>query len=272
MILVLITITLLAWTFIHYQYQESVQHRLKQLSDIPVYVYSDNPETLESLTKDLRNGIPEIDSLITESGVDAARQVLRDYPLGIVPSTLEDYVFPSSLTISFKPNLASLTARTKALEIIKRYQIAPQEIENQEAAWTLLKTDLDYLRDRWSNSTIFTALIVFLLFLFARLYLILADPKAKKGITATILDALQQKEHKKTHSLMLLAVPFLVNVVAYQLALAAKLAQPLVDWVFFLVQFGVVVTATIVVAMLDSMTDTAEDNTHSFTLDIPKKS
>ncbi len=271
LILVLITLTLLAWTFIHHQFEESVRHRLHQLSETPIFVYSTNNESLESLTRDLRNDVPQIDSLIVESGQNAARQMLRDYQLGIVPSTLEDYDFPDVLTIRFKPELASIPARLQVLEILARYKIQPEGMENQETAWNLFKTDLEYIRDRWSNTTIFIAFIVFLLFLFVRLYLLLAEPLTRKGITATILEALQKKEHKKMQTMLLLAVPILVDVVVYRILVAAKLIEPLAGGVFFLIQFAVVLTGTIVVMMLDSMRDTGDSEDHTFPLDLPHR-
>lgn len=269
MFLALFTVTLLAWTFIHYQFEESVQHRLKQLSNTPVFVYNSDPEKLESLLRDLRNGVPQIDSLNVLSGLSAAKQMIREYQMGIEPTTLEDYLFPDILSIKLKPELASLSAHGKVLEILAKYKVAPEEMEDQQVAWNLFKTDLDYIRDRWSNATIFIALLAFLIFLYARLYLILSETIATKGITATILDALRSKEHRRNQTLVLLFVPMLVNLAVYKVLEAAHLIQPLVGWIFFLVQFSVLLTATIIVSMLDNMRYTTDEHNSTLPLELP---
>jgi hypothetical protein len=274
LILATITVTLLAWTYIHYQYQESIDARLQQLSDIPIYVYSDNSATLDSLAQDLQKGIPEIGSLTSESGSIAAQELLKKFQLGIAPNTLEEYTFPYVLTLNFVPKLTAFPAREKALDIIAKYHLPAGDVDNQEAAWTLYKNDLDFIRDRWSNSTLFTCLIVFLLFVFARLYLFLVKDKVNKGITATVIDSLRGSDtNRRLQTLLLLVVPIFVNLLVYFILTQAKALKPLVGWGFFGIQSGVVLTATLVTAMLHNMRETEDsEHTAAFSVDINHRS
>ncbi|MBW6513308.1 MAG: hypothetical protein K0B87_00920 [Candidatus Syntrophosphaera sp.] len=272
-ILILITAALLAWTYIHHQYQESRQFRLQQLSGLPVYVYMDNAIAMDSLAIELHVNVAEIDSLAKESGREAAEALLREYELGIEPNTLRDYRFPNVMTLFFKASGASFAAREQVLELLRERGVPEADIDSQAAAWGLVKTEIDHLTRRWSNSTLFTALVFFLMFLFARLYLFLAQALTPRDMRATILESIRKSELKKWQSIKLLMIPFLVNVLGYLALAALGLLKPLVDWTFFLVQFISVLAASVIAILLDNTREPGVSGSGpSITVTVPGKS
>ncbi len=267
LILSLITLTILAWTFIHYQYEESKQFRLQQLSGLPVYVYMNDAVLMDSLSLSLPKTVPQIASVAKERGELAAQALVREYDLGIEPNTLDEYKFPHVMTLTFKPDLASFPAREKAIQLLKQKNIPASDIDNQDAAWNLTKKELEYLRNRWSNSTLFTAIIVFLMFVFARLFIFLAESRKSKGMRETILDTIRHKEIKIWHSALLLAVPVLINIILYYLLLSIDQIKSLVSWSFFLIQFCALLTASVVAILLDNMRDPDDsEESHGITV------
>jgi cell division protein FtsX len=108
-ILILITLVLVGWSYVHYQYLESREFRLNQLSELPIFVYMDDMNQLQQLARELLETIPEIDSLFLESGLQAAQEMLSDFPeLGIEPNTLTEYQFPNILSITLNRNFLLL--------------------------------------------------------------------------------------------------------------------------------------------------------------------
>lgn len=271
-ILILVMATLLAWTYIHYQYQDSRQFRLKQLSELPVYIYMDQAIAMDSLAIELHVNVAEIDSLTKETGREAAEALLQEYQLGIEPNTLRDYRFPNVMTLYFKPTAASFAAREEVLEIVKQRGVPEADIDSQEVAWGLLKADIDYLARRWSYSTLLTALVFFLMFLFARLYLFLIQTLTPKGLRATILESIRNSEVKRWQSGMLLIIPIIANIMLYLVLAAVGLLKPLVDWTFFLIQFITVLAATVIATFLDKMREPGGPSVEpSITVTVPRK-
>lgn len=252
LILLMITAAFVAWTFIHHQYQESKKLRLDQLAQLPVYVYMADSTAVDTLRLQLGQ-IAQIQSLSFESGLDAARDVVEAYGLDLTESTLRDYDFPHVLTLLFKPDLASFPAREKALAVLARQGIAAVDIDNQDEAWKLTKQELNLLRKRWSNSTLYIAVILFLLCLFARLHLSLREALEHKGIKIDFLAAVQQRKTRFWESLLLFAVPLLVNLALYYGLLWLGKLQPLVDWQFFCIQAGTLLAANLVAHFLLAM-------------------
>lgn len=80
LILLLAILTLLGWTFVHYEFLNSRQFRLEQLSELPIYAYTDNLALLDTLYFELKREIPELDSLSRETGQQAAAELLEAYP------------------------------------------------------------------------------------------------------------------------------------------------------------------------------------------------
>lgn len=245
LILILVTACLVGWTLIHYQFQESRQHQLNQLPEIPVYVYVADSTSVDQLQHDLRQ-IPQLKSLVFAPGKSVARQSVVGHGLDITEGTLAGYRFPDTMTLTFNPVEASLEGRTKALSILGKYGVPAAEIDNQSEAWLKIRDELKYLRGRWSSFTIFTALILFLLFAFARINLFLRDSLEHKGIKTDFFTAIRKRKERFWQSLLLVIVPLAVNLAVYFWMVYFQQKPPLVDWQFFAVQAGTLLASAIV--------------------------
>ncbi|MCB5257879.1 MAG: hypothetical protein LHW47_01865, partial [Candidatus Cloacimonetes bacterium] len=221
LILVLITLVLIGWSYVHYQYLESREFRLNHLSEIPIFVYMDDLNHLEQLARELLETIPEIDSLFLESGLQAAQEMLSNYPeLGIEPNTLTEYQFPNILSITFKPELSSFSARELTLQFFHDNNVPSKDIDDQGPAWALAKKELDFLNSRWSQTTFFIAITVFLMIVFARLYLYLKEAIYRQGKSQTLLEKVRASEINRLHNALLLILPILINIALYYILIA----------------------------------------------------
>jgi hypothetical protein len=266
-ILVLFSLAMLGWTFVHHQFEDNKRFRLQQLSALPVYVYMTDEVRLDTLAVALKEGVPEIDSLFKESGVNAAKSLLKDYQLGIEPNTLENYTFPSILTLSFKPVLSSYSARDKAIEILQKYKIPAADIDTQTAAWNTVKKELDYLRQRWVATILFTALLFFLMVLFARLFLSRADSSAQHDPRSSVLEKIRSAEMKKWQSVILFLVPVAFNIIVYNALSLFKLYASLAGWLFFLIQAAALLAGILIAVMLENMREPdIHDSAHAITV------
>lgn len=245
LILILVTACLVGWTLIHYQFQESRQHQLNQLPEIPVFVYMADSTSADQLQHELRQ-IPQLQSLVFAPGNSVARQSVAGHGLDITEGTLAGYRFPDVMKLTFNAEEASLEGRTKALSILGKYGIPAAEIDNQSEAWLKIREELIYLRGRWSSFTIFTAVILFLLFAFARINLFLRDSLEHKGIKTDFFAAVRKRKERFWQSLLLVVVPLAVNLAVYFWMVYFQQKQPLVDWQFFAIQAATLLAAAIV--------------------------
>ena len=260
-ILILITLVLTGWSYVHYQYLESREFRLNQLSELPIFVYMDDLNHLEQLARELLETIPEIDSLFLESGLQAAQEMLSNFPeLGIEPNTLTEYHFPNILTITFKPMLSSFSARDMVLQFLHDNNVPSRDIDDQNPAWSLAKKELDFLNSRWSQTTFFIAITVFLMIVFARLYLYLQEAMHRQGKSQTLLEKVRASEINRLHNALLLTLPILINIALYYILLALNKLSPLINWSFFLVQLITLVAAIITAILVNNLSSPGKES------------
>lgn len=259
LILLLAILTLVGWAYVHHQYLSSRQFRLDQLAELPVYVYLNDPAQLDSLYNELRREVPQIDSLARETGLQAAEGLLQSYPeLGIEASTLREYKLPNILTLFFKPADSSFQAREKVLESLKAKGLGKDDIDGQELAWGLAKKELDFLGSRWSNSTLFIALLVFLMIVFARLWLYLAEASRSRGMRATVVDNVRAGIHARWQNALLVVVPAAITLGLHYLLLTLGVITQEAHWTFFVAQFAAVAAAVLVAILIHSMREPEE--------------
>jgi len=239
LILILLAASFVAWTYIHYQYQESKQLRLDQLAQLPVYVYLEDEALADSLGGELRQ-LGQIQKVEFSSGIDAAKEIVKSYGLDVTESTLRNYDFPHVLTLLFKPELLSFPARDKALRMISARGVSSVDIDTQEAAWKLCKQELTQLRGRWTISTLFIAVALFLLAFFMRFYLYLEEKLLNLGTKQDLLTAMHARKRRFRQSLLLFLIPALLSPLLYYFLVAVGTVKPLVDWQFFCIQAGTV--------------------------------
>jgi len=260
-ILILITLVLAGWSYVHYQYLESREFRLNQLSELPIFVYMDDLNHLEQLARELLETIPEIDSLFLESGLQAAQEMLSNFPeLGIEPNTLTEYHFPNILTITFKPMLSSFSARDMVLQFLHDNNVPSRDIDDQNPAWSSAKKELDFLNSRWSQTTFFIAITVFLMIVFARLYLYLQEAIHRQGKSQTLLEKVRASEINRLHNALLLTLPILINIALYYILLALNKLSPLINWSFFLVQLITLVAAIITAILVNNLSSPGKES------------
>ena len=268
LILLLAILTLLGWTFVHHQYLSSRQARLEQIAELPVYVYMNEPARLDSLFYQLKHEVPEIDSLVRETGLQAAEELLQSYPdLGIPANAQQE--LPNILTLWFKPSDAAFRGREKVLQILTAKGLKAEDVDSQELAWGHARQELDALSSRWSNSTLFVALLVFLMLVYARLFLYLSDAAANRGMRATVLESIRAGEAAKWQNGLLIVVPVLVSFGLYHLLLALDVLGQQLHWSFFAVQFASVLAAVLVSVLINSMREPERQETRGITVSTP---
>ena len=268
LILLLAILTLLGWTFVHHQYLSSRQARLEQIAELPVYVYMNEPARLDSLYYQLKHEVPEIDSLVRETGLQAVEELLQNYPdLGIPANAQQE--LPNILTLWFKPSDAAFRGREKVLQILTAKGLKAEDVDSQELAWGHARQELDALSSRWSNSTLFVALVVFLMLVYARLFLYLSDAAANRGMRATVLESIRAGEAAKWQNSLLIVVPVLVSFGLYHLLLALDVLGQQLHWSFFAVQFASVLAAVLVSVLINSMREPESQETRGITVSTP---
>lgn len=269
MVLLLATLTLLGWTYVHHQYLTSRQFRLDQIPKMPIYAFMYDSALMDSLYHGLTRQIPEIDSLTRETGHQALAQ---DFPEDYKTGGLDEFKL-QILSVYFKPIDASFKGRENALEYLKNSGLDANDIEAQELAWGLESRELDFLSARWSNSTLFIAVLVFLMIVFARLYIFLAEAMALRGMKSTVLEDIRDKESAKWQNALLIILPILLNYGIYHLLGVLDVLLPQIHFSFFLVQFASVLTAVVAAILINNMREPdPRPGAHGITVTRPSSS
>lgn len=250
-ILAIITLAILGWTFIQHQYRQNRQFRLQQITTIPIYVYHDSPSVLDSLALDIKSRVSQVDSLIVENIDNEVQALVKSYALDIEPTTLKEYDFPSVLTIYFKPLDSSLHAREKVKDILAKRKLPKTDLDMQEPAWSVVKKELDFLRRSWGYTTLFAAMLVFLVLVFSRMYYLLYSSGKPLDARETILAKIRRRELGKWHSAMLVLVPLAVSLVAYHVLVLLGVIESRVDLVFFGIQAITLLAGSVAAVLLD---------------------
>jgi hypothetical protein len=249
MILLVVTVILTGWSYLHYQYQLSRDLKLRQLAKLPVYVYLADSTAVDSLSKELKE-FPALASVKSETGLQAATELVNAYQLPLTESMLADYSFPNVVTLVFKPESASIPARKEVLKLLETKRIEPNDIDSQAQAWDLAEQDLKLFRNRWSEFTVFAAVLVLLAVVLLRLSMMFTLLLRLKGTSLTLLDRVRMHRSRLSQSLLLLFAPMLVNAGAYYLLVYFQQLRGLIDWIFFCVQFGALLAATLILLLL----------------------
>lgn len=269
LVLLLATLTLLGWTYVHHQYLTSRQFRLDQIPKMPIYAFMYDSEKMDSLYHGLTKQVPEIDSLTRETGHQA---LAHDFPEDYKTGGLDEFNL-QILSIYFKPIDASFRGRENALEYLKKSGLNAEDIEAQELAWGLESKELDFLSTRWSNSTLFIAVLVFLMIAYARIYIYLAEAAASRGMKSTVLEDIRDQESAKWQNALLIILPILLNFGIYRLLGLLGLIVPQIHFSFFLVQFAAVVCAVVAAILINNMREPdSKPGTHGFTVTRPSSS
>ena len=154
------------------------------------------------------------------------------------------------------------------LKVLHDSNISSRDIDDQTPAWTLAKKELDFLNSRWSQTTFFIAITVFLMIVFARLFLYLKEAIHHQGKSLTILEKVRASEINRLHNALLSTLPFLINIALYYILLALNKFPPLINWSFFLVQLITLVAAVITAILVNKLTSPGKESS-KITIAVP---
>ncbi|MDP2173232.1 MAG: hypothetical protein Q8M98_09415 [Candidatus Cloacimonadaceae bacterium] len=247
--IVLITIVLIGWTYINYSFEHSKQAKLDQLSRLPVYIYVADTTKVAPLMIALAEHT-ELQRISLETGLQAVRELAEAYQLPHTQSMLEEYSYPDVITLVFKPIKESLTAKAGIINAIMLQQIEMTDIDSQSNAWLIVETELKVLNLQWLIFTLFTGLILMVLFVFARLSLELRVLLKQKRRLVSVVDLIRHKSSTNRHTWMLLVIPILVSVGIYYLANVLDFIKAPVDWIFVAIQLVPLILGTLVILII----------------------
>ncbi len=249
LIVVLLSLVLVAWTYIQYEFGVDKQARLDQLGRLPIYIYMTDSTRVEPLKKKLET-VPYLESVSTESGMQAAAELVKAYQLPITESMLADYSLPNIITVKFKALAASLRARQQVADIITQSEIPMNDVDLQSNAWKMLDTEIGSLNRRWLVLTVFITLMVFLIMIFIRLSFELRGLLLQKRKLVSVVDALRFSTLTHRHTVMLLLFPMLASWWLYYLFSNTGFLQPVIPLWFFGIQLGALIGGSLVISII----------------------
>lgn len=240
----LVCLLLAAWIWLELQYEEAQGEKLRQLSALPVYVYVADSTNVAPLLERLSD-FSQLQDIDLETGLQAADELVKAYQLPIGIGSLQEYQFPSVVTLLFKPILASIEAKPLVLNAIRESRIELSDIDAQSNAWTLVTDEIKTLRARRLGFTIFSALLMALLFFFLRLSFELRFLLMQKRKTVSVADTLRITAETQRRTWLMLIIPLAFSIGVYFLLGLGGVIQGIIPLWWFAIPCGSVLLATI---------------------------
>ena len=242
LITLLITLLFGAWAYLAHDHGHSVKLRQDEIADLPIYAYVADTTRVSIITESLSQ-ISAVASVEHERGFQAALELIQSYDLQLSDEMIADYDFEDLITIHLESGSAALDARDRVLMVLRAH-LDDADIDSQEAAYRMIASDLDALEIRQLIFSIFVSLIMFLIFIFARLSYEL-DVLVKRVYNLyNNVDILRHKRSLAIHHWLLLIFPVGLTAAGYYGGVyLQKWEAYAADWSFILMaSLGLIAT------------------------------
>jgi len=237
---------IMGWTVVEYLLQSQIQYQYKQLSNVPVMIYSWDIKVMDSLKADLAKH-EFIRETIYKTGDQSAEELIQKYGLKGAEDVLQEKALPDLMILYFKG-----VSKDRGNKLIlkdyldKRADKSRIMVEYQDDMWNLTFTRLDQLNQvRWIV-ILFLSIVIFIIFLLKRLHyehhlariMHLTQPAQQIGLDV--------HDHFWSNSLLLSFVPVGVSFFLYKVFYISDVLMYSIKGYFFLLQLLVIALATAV--------------------------
>ena len=231
LVIMLLCIIFAAWMFVSYEHAQSRQQKLEDLTRMPVFAYVADTTKVAPILAQLK-GLSGIQSVTHETGMQAATELIQAYGLPLNERSIEDYSFPDVITITYAALPAALKSREIVLDVL-RSLIPEADIDAQSGAFGSISTELATISRRELHFTIFTGILMLLIFVFLRLSVELHLLMRYKGKAHSVVDKLRHQKMGVEHTWTMLLIPLPLCVAGYfAFVYLLPLPQLIPWWVF----------------------------------------
>lgn len=232
------------WLYLSYDHGLSQKEKLEDLSRLPIYAYVADSTRVEAILTELKN-IPGIKNLKHETGLQAAAELITAYGLPLSEDMISDYSFPAVITIDLEPSYQAVISKPLILDALRRH-IPETDIDSQSSAFIDLNEELELIRNRTVSFTVFSAVLVLLIYIFSRLSFELHVLLNYQGRRHSVVDKLRHHAQGVQHTWTMLLIPLPVCLIIYFVLVYALPLPQLIPWWVFVVQAVAALIGTLI--------------------------
>jgi len=245
LILLLLSILFGTWTYLAHNHGTSVKALYEELAQLPVYAYVADTTSV-SIIMDGLSRIEELAGADHETGFRAAMELIEAYGLPVTDATVAGYRFPDVITITFPANHKGISAKERALDLLRTY-LPEDDLDSQSGAYSRVILELERLSHRNLIFNLFAGLLMFLVFIFGRLSYEMHIYLRQKRRMISIVDVMRHNKLHIAHSWTMLLVPAGLAVGLYYLGVYLGHWENLASWWSFVSMAALSLIATLIV-------------------------
>lgn len=240
----LVTILVMGWVGMHYQFEQAKQAQLEDLVSYPLYAYITDTTKVSPLLADLRK-YPELDSLQHETGFSAGRELTQTYSLPLNDQLLAGFSFPDIITIWFKAEPAARFARHSVISTLRQY-LEEEDMDQQSIAWNNSEAKLKSLSLLSLITDILVGLLLVLTMIFGRQVYEQRLLLLQKRKSVSVVDYLRLKALTTRHTALMFILPLLLSFGLYYILVWQNVLQMIIPYWFMGTVAGTLLVATLI--------------------------
>lgn len=240
----LVSILVIGWVGMHYQFEGAKQAQLEDLVSYPIYAYLADTTKVSPLLADLRN-YPELDSLQYETGASAGRELTETYSLPLNDQLLSGFSFPDIITIRFKADAAARFARHSVISTLRQY-LEEEDLDQQSIAWNNSESKLKSLGLLSLITDILVGLLLLLTMIFGRQVYEQRLLLLQKRKAVSVVDYLRLKSLTTRHTFLMFFLPLVISFGLYYILVWQNVLQMILPYWFMGAVAGTLLVATLI--------------------------
>lgn len=253
LLLSLVTLLVLGWVGLHYQFETAKQAQLQDLVSYPIYAYITDTTKVSSLLSDLGK-FPELDSLKHETGPSAGRELTQTYSLPLSDDLLSGFSFPDIITINFKAEPRARFARHSVISTLRQY-LGEEDLDQQSIAWNNSEAKLKSLGLLSLITDLLVGLLLLCTMIFGREVYEQRLLLLQKRKSVSVVDYLRIKALTMRHTLMLFFIPLILSFGTYYILIWQNVLEMIIPYWFMGAVAGTLLVGTLITLTLLHLMD-----------------
>lgn len=244
LLVIITTILIIAWTGLEFILTNQLKQIYQTVSNYPVVCYSYNLPLLDNLQKQMKTK-NYVDRLVLQNSDMITKELIQSYSLQEAADIIEGKTLPNVLLVYLKGSKFSWGEKTQLATILAPFK-AEMVIDYQDNIWKETFNRAKVVEQSHLVGTILVGLVLFLVFFFMRLHHEHVTSEYWQIFHRAGGDIAHRSSYNWLNSLLIVGIPMLCTVLLYFILTWQYLIAHVIDYRFFLLQFGILLLSNVV--------------------------
>jgi len=243
---IIILIILIFWNSIHFGYNFQKQNYFDEISEIPILLFSQKTETLDSLKTQL-SSTNYISQVEIETKTKIAEKLISQYELDSVESVLKNHSLPDVMKIFPNGIYFNRENKDKLLHIISG---ANMEMEFNPELWEIVHKKIELIEKSYKYINVLIIIFILFITVFLRLHFEFGADKFWSVYRSSGGKFGKRRKYFIINSLMLIILPVLLIYLCYTLLLKYSVFLIKIEPLYFGLEIIVLIISSLISALI----------------------